>query len=365
MPRRRWIFKVVVPLLVLSLGLIGAEFMARLIAPRPRYGGWLPVVPNLREVRENVNLRGVSPTMVYTANDWGLRGSTPPAQWDESFTVLAIGGSTTRCGFLDDTKTWPHLLEQRLRVDLPTAWIGNAGFNGHTTRGHVLAMDKIVRDIRPDAAVLLIGINDLTLSLDASQTDYDLVNATDRLPGGLLSGSRLFQLAFLWKRANVDDVIVHQGAGHVSLEPQPVDPSVFSPLPEDLRAVLPSLPAFRANLGRIVDIARECNTQVLFMTQPLWFSDTERWRTVHGSAYWVEDEQLVVSAATLARMMDVFNAELQAFCLERGVPCFDLANQIPRTEANFYDLCHFTEAGAALVAEQAERGVRQHLLPAQ
>ena len=56
-------------------------------------------------------------------------------------------------------------------------------------------------------------------------------------------------------------------------------------------------------------------------------------------------------AASFRRILDLFNSELVAFCEERGVACYDLASDVPPTEENFYDFCHFTEAGARRVAE--------------
>ena len=58
-----------------------------------------------------------------------------------------------------------------------------------------------------------------------------------------------------------------------------------------------------------------------------------------------------MSAATVWKMEKIFNDELMAVCRQNGVPCLDLAAVIPHDEEYFYDAAHFTEKGAALVAD--------------
>jgi len=96
--------------------------------------------------------------------------------------------------------------------------------------------------------------------------------------------------------------------------------------------------------------------EVLLLTQPSLFDDTPRWEGVEGSAYFIQNAE-VVSAATWWKLLDLYNQELMSVCAEKGVACFDLASAVPHDEAYFYDAVHFTEAGAALVADRVAEAV--------
>lgn len=345
--RRRWLFRLLVAAIALPGAALLLELGLRAASPPPLFHGWLPAYPHQREERREIALRGVSPVSVRTTNRWGLRGDAPPpdAEWEAWTTVLAVGGSTTQCYYLDDARTWPRLLQERLRrAHGERVWVGNAGFDGHSTRGHLLVMEHVVRALRPDAVLVLVGANDLAVSLSDEHRAqrYDEQN--------YLSRFRTVQLATLWKQVLFDDAVVVRGAGHGGFQPVPLAPGDAWEPPADPRQALPGLPEYRANLERLVAIAREVGTRLLFLTQPTLFEDTPRWRALEGPAYWLGRQQRRLSGATYRRLLDVYNAELEAVCREQGVPCFDLAARLPRDEEHFYDLLHFTERGAERVA---------------
>ena len=56
-------------------------------------------------------------------------------------------------------------------------------------------------------------------------------------------------------------------------------------------------------------------------------------------------------------MMKLFNDEMLQVCKERNIPCYDLASQFPHDRKYFYDLAHFTDAGAAFVGQQTTQAV--------
>ena len=58
----------------------------------------------------------------------------------------------------------------------------------------------------------------------------------------------------------------------------------LTPLPPDLRRWLPSLPAFRANVGAIIDAARARGVGLLFLTQPLWYGEGPPWDALLANA---------------------------------------------------------------------------------
>src|SRR5436305_1824700 len=97
--------------LTLSLGVL--ELFLRLISPPSLFSPLVPLRPHNRVELEVTGLPGVSLRGLNTTNRWGMRGDEPPTDWQNHYTIVTIGGSTTQCFFLDDHKTWPYLLQTR------------------------------------------------------------------------------------------------------------------------------------------------------------------------------------------------------------------------------------------------------------
>jgi lysophospholipase L1-like esterase len=312
------------------------------------FSPFLRFPPHLR-MTLHVEAPGLSPVARYSTNRWGLRGDEPPQAWEAADTIVTVGGSTTLCLELDDRRTWPDLLQERLRDEGWNVWVGNAGQDGHSTRGHLIVMREVIPKIKPDAVVLLAGINDLGFSI--SEERSLLGNPFDRptWKTRLYSSSRLVQILHTWKL-----VLLNRVARAGQARPyQPKPLSTQEPtLPEDLATLLPALPEYQENLRQVVRLGRAVPVRMVFLTQPMLYDDTELWRGIEGELFWLRGVQRVMSAATYWRLLDAYNQALLEVCATEGIECLDLASLIPHDAAYFYDPVHFTEAGAALVAER-------------
>ena len=82
----------------------------------------------------------------------------------------------------------------------------------------------------------------------------------------------------------------------------------------------------------------------------LWLGGIGDFQQRPGSPYY--------SAAALAEGMRRFNETLLDVCRARQLECLDLAVTIPKDTSVFYDDTHFTEYGAALVAEEVAHFLR-------
>lgn len=359
--RRRNLLRMSILLCSILLSFAFLELTVRKLSPTPMFLPLLPTIPNVREVRGKIPLRGISSYSRHSTNEWGLRGDPIPLNWAQTFTILTIGGSTTHCLYLDDKKTWPHLLQEHLKTERKSLWVGNAGFDGHSTRGHLTVMDAIVKKVRPSALIFLVGINDLALSLDekAKSGYYDNMRVTPQKWEHPWDRLRTFHLARQWKQVIFDEVAVG-GVFHSNGNHTVATPEEFTPLPEDLRQMLPSLEKFKTNIGTLIKNGRELGCQILFMTQPMLFDDSERWENIVGQTFFIRQGGLKISAATYWRMLSFFNQSLVKCCAELDIPCYDLSNSIPHDEEYFYDPVHFTEAGATLVAKCTAEQVLRH-----
>ncbi|MCK6531261.1 SGNH/GDSL hydrolase family protein [Myxococcota bacterium] len=341
------------------VGLLLLELLARILAPPNPFTPLLPLRPYVR-MELHVDLPGMSPVAVHSTNRWGLRGEEPPTDWEAAETLVAIGGSTTHCFYLDDRRTWPHLLGEALRGEHPRIWVGNGGLDGQTTRAHRLFVTEVLSQARPDAALFLVGANDLGLSLSAETLAFG--SPFDRSWSdayAVLARSRALQVLWLRWLAATGRVVVVTTAVHEPFAPRPFVGEELDPA-ADLSALVPQLPEFRENVRALVTECRRLGVRPILATQPMLFDDTEPWRRVEGAWSWIREARTHLSAATQWRLLDLYNRALLEECAALSADCVDLASEIPKDPALFYDSLHFNEAGAEAVAGVLAARFREH-----
>jgi lysophospholipase L1-like esterase len=359
-------FKLVTLGLLLLVFVAALELVLRVVSPPSPFSPLIPLRPHNR-MKLHVDLRGVSPVAIHTTNSWGLRGPEPSRNLAEARSIITVGGSTTQCFFLDDRKTWPHLLGEKLKDTHRDVWVGNGGLDGHSTRAHVLFMDEVIARVRPRIVVILAGANDLGFSI--SRRFREAGNPLDRASTGwrysAFAGSRLLQVLYLWKKIVVDDATVVKAGGHGNFVPKRLPPGEErfdgNPMPDTLDPLLTALPEYRANLERIIRRSRAVNVRVVFMTQPTLFEDTEYWRSIEGGIYWLREPRARLAAATERKLLDAYNRVLLETCRAERAECFDLAPLVPSDERHFYDAFHLTELGAEVVADRLADYLRKTL----
>lgn len=365
---------------LLGMALLG-EVVLRTALPAPE--GYFVYPPGLDRSYEPESrvMPGVSGTSRFRVNSLGLRGDELPE--GESYRVLAVGGSTTQCLYLDHHEAWPGRLQQLLDgIREEPVWVGNAGKPGRRTAEHVLQVEKLLPQIgEVDLLVLLVGANDTsqTLSGRSPPSVAELEEPERR--------RRLLRRAFallppdyalhpprrtaLWTtverlrrrleiRQHWELIQDRGGSNYVRWREWRAGAS-------RIRDRLPELggpvEAYLANLRAVLAEARAHSVRTVFLTQPtiyrpdlppqlrglLWMGWVEDRRRGEGSEYY--------SPAALARAYEHFNGALRRFCREEGAECLDLARRLPKDTSVFYDDMHYNEAGAEKVA----RAVFEHL----
>lgn len=313
---------------------------------------------------------GVSGTARFEVSSLGLRGDELPAAQD--LRILALGGSTTECLYLDQTEAWPHVLQDLLG---PRVWVGNGGRSGLSSRHHRLQAEKLLDELpRMDVVIVLAGVNDLTLRLsrDTAWTRADF-NSQGEL-------ADLFQEAFevrppqfaagaFYERTALRQVLKRLDrsikAGGATQDPGGEAYQVWRRHRREaprLRQLLPDLGAalaeYEDNLRSIARSAARHHARIVFATQPslwrddlppdlqrlLWLGGLGRFQKEAGHDYY--------TVPALADGMAAYNRTLLDTCREiPGALCIDLAAMLPRDTTVFYDDVHFNEAGSRRVAE--------------
>lgn len=217
--------------LVLSLAVVEAGL--RPVVPLDPFGSRLALRPHV-SMRLEVDLRGVSRNGRHSTNAWGLRGDAPPPPDAGSYRIITVGGSTTQCFYLDDHKTWPYLLQMKLR------------------RGWV---EDVVARIRPDAIIVLAGINDLLYSLDERRrlrgSRYDRTGWLTVV----YRRSRLAQVLYAWSQVVFGAALRVRRSGHGNFEPRPLSGDAAE-TPKNVMTLLPGLPEYRVNLKPIIALSK-------------------------------------------------------------------------------------------------------------
>ncbi|MBI5708866.1 MAG: SGNH/GDSL hydrolase family protein [Candidatus Eisenbacteria bacterium] len=347
----------------LVVSLAACEVALRTFAPiwQRYYFTW---PPGLRQPfnPDPAVLPGVRGPAPFAINADGIRGD--PFSPRQRYRILAIGGSTTECAYLDSAEAWPHLLQDDLNRALgrPVVWVGNLGRSGNTTRCSRLQVRDLVPSYpRIDAIVLLVGVNDLQFRLmdgDHFQPYRQVAAMYDP------TMKPFFKRTEIWRRLHLLKTDVRQRLRHELLT---LDESghrmilarrqrrAARRVLRDLPDLTSALEEYVENIHAIVDAARARHLRAVFLTQPALWSpglprglDSLLWfgrATLEG-----EGSRDYYSVEALAAGMERYNDALRATCRSRGVECIDLAAMLPRDTTVFYDDCHFNESGARKVA---------------
>lgn len=288
----------------LALALLGAEWALRARWPN-EYSVWPPGFRATFQAAPGV-MPGVEGASSFTINSSGIRGDEfSSAQGPR---ILALGGSTTECFYLDDEEAWPRLLQKELAAapGLSRVWVGNIGRAGGKASNHLLQVRKLLPLYPPiDVVLVLVGINDLLRFLQDPN----------------------------WR-------------------------------PTRLEALNdPALRDYAALLRAIVGAVRERKATVVFLTQPaLWSAtlspelDGLLWMGGFGDDK-KKPAAFYYSASALADGLAQYNHTLRAVASAQGVECIDTAAALPRDTTVFYDDCHFNESGARAMAKVVAAGL--------
>lgn len=333
---------------------------------------------------------GIKGKSRFETNRWGIRGRQFTAE--SRYRILTIGGSTTECLYLDQLESWPSLLEQALntKIGVNAIWVGNVGKSGTNTNHHIVQIDKILENYpKVDMIILLIGINDFLRRLgldeeyfliDRQSEDYQekLMNKAFSVRPGWDDEFPLYKRTEIWRLLRdlkyrlfspKIDPEVQDDAGLFYVEKRERRGRAVN-IREQLPELASALQDYAKNIREIVQLAKEKNVAVVFLTQPsIWRADLSNelinllWLgRVGQNQENIGDDYYSIGA--LSDGMELYNDRLLKLCGELDLNCLDLARHVPKDTSAFYDDAHFNEQGAERVAELVEEYlIEEGLLP--
>jgi len=317
----------------ISIGLLILESFLHLYNPFPsRFrGNKIQLKTNFKkQILIDPKIEGLDSVIYYSVNKLGFRGEEKPENFGELYSIITIGGSTTECSLLDDSKTWTAQLGKKLKKNHPGIWINNAGMDGATTYGHSILLDDYVLKLKPKMVVFLIGINDRGRK-DFSNEDGNLIDRRESFFRKLVKKSEVANLAnnlYLMYRTHKVNI------GHILNNNKPIavpDSGTAVKidsvkLEELLRPYRKDVPQYTERVRLLATKCLKNNIRPVFVTQPL----------VYGGDYW--------------ELMELYNKAVISVCKELNVECIDLANELKKDPHYFYDEMHYTNQGADSVA---------------
>jgi len=389
------IFAVLSIVVSLTFSVIICEIILRVFSPEKHYV-WTPGLrKTFRPLQKFVT--GIKDESRFYINSQGIRGDFLSEK--QTYKILAVGGSTTECLYLDELESWPHLAQSILNSNLnlknsQNFWIGNIGRSGHTTRNHILQVRKLIEQY-PDlnVVILLVGVNDFIIRLakDEKYRSFPGVNALNRAEYYRLEASSFmvhpaqdydfpfYKRTELWRRLRTakdrlsgkftqkNVIAITQDESGRMYQKWRYHRKSAPNIRDDLPNLDSALNEYVSTITEISNLAISKGVRVIFLTQPymwrgnlterekglLWMGGIGNFREQLGSEYY--------SVKALAKGMNLYNQSLLRLCQDYDFECIDLEKLLPKDTSIFYDDVHFNENGAKEVAGVVARYLAQNL----
>lgn len=314
----------------------------------------LPV--NQKEIiRNNINPK-LDTVITVTRNSLGFRGPDTPHQFSKHLSIIAVGGSTTECHFLNDQKTWPFLLGKYLRHDLEKTWINNAGLDGHSTFGHQVLLDDYVKKIKPKVVVFLTGVNDIENEGPSYFDNLTTKNAYPDFIHFLYNNSEVINAGVNIARGarakkfnnTTQEMKIPGSMGDLLISQREID--------ERLARQENFLEGYEARIAALMDTCKQNSIIPVFITQPcLYGKGIDSVTGVNLATAKVEEG---MNGELLSALLGLYNDKIIEICETKAIPFIDLAAMMPKNSLYYYDQTHFNNEGAEMVARLVEEKMK-------
>lgn len=312
-------------------------------------------------------LPGISGASYFTTNSLGLRGPEP--QKNHRFGV-AIGNSTTKNSWLDDTETWPQLLMDLYNKDCEKPVVINTGAHGGLTPRHMrLITENLVNSPnKPDFILWLADISNLEMLINQAPS-YTGLDTSDEhkafrtgvyFPGHLpkdkdetllyqyyekmekkinLGFDSVFGTVADSKRNGEKEYKKRQISNDSKLE-------IWEKIPKDiLKSKHLALSDFNAQVIEVINLCQQNDIKLFLITQPLNYKP--KMSKEETELY---TEKIYNNKRIPAQMYDEmflwFIEELEDISKTYGIDLIPLRSEFQKIDNSFIDSCHFNEKGS-------------------
>jgi lysophospholipase L1-like esterase len=342
--------------LILVLGI--CEIILRVYNPLGfRIKGDKIILPvNKKEIIYHEGSGKLDRVVVHQRNSLGFRGPEPPGNFAGWLTIITVGGSTTECYDLPEDQTWPHQLKERLQPGFKNPWVNNAGFCGYSTFGNIILVKDFIVKLNPKVLIFLVGINDLGVG-EAREYDTRLktlnFRSLERMLASLANYSELAAASLNLYRYYFPKSVMAVAARDMG----EIDLKSYGSLEvtRDRQQAIKQLhrekylKPFGARVQELIALSRQHGMEPVFLTQPVLYGPgVDALTGINLAALRVTPD---LNGALGWEVLELYNDVVRQRGKAAGVLVVDLAREMPKNSAYYYDLMHYTNAGAALVAD--------------
>jgi hypothetical protein len=297
---------------------------------------------------------------VHTKNSLGFRGPEKPEHFSDRTSIIAIGGSATECFYLDDKTCWTNLLADKLSKYDSTIWINNAGYQGHSSYGHDVLINDYIKYIKPDHILFMAGFNEIDRYDIMNNESVSRQSAKNNLWGWLKRNSELVILALNIERHMMADRLAVTD-GHLNLKSPEVKHLTLSQFQVDsaISVQKPLIESYRLRLKKIVDTCRTNNINLILVTQPILLGSGID--SISGQNLETVESRPGYNGLLTWKLLEEYNNVTRLMAYSNKLLLIDLARELPKSSAYFYDICHFTEEGSERVSEILSLHIAEYL----
>lgn len=337
-----------------AIAVLLLEGLLRLHNPFPfRQRGDEIVLPaGQRVVRTNRPSPKLDPVTRYTRNRLGFRGPELPGDFASRVSIVAVGGSTTECGLLSEGQSWPEQMAAVLATSHPGVWVNNAGFDGHSTFGHLVLLRSVLVPLKPTFVLVLAGINEIGMEHGQPGDEFKLAPFMARHSEVI---NTALNLRRAWRASRLqfstDLPADLAGAPKVMTDAE---------IAEELAKHARFLDGYDRRLTALAQESQAAGITPVFLTQPILLGDAIDPTTGRDLA--TVSAGGGFSGRSEGRLMELYNDVMRRNAARHGVLLIDLARLLPKDSRYFYDFVHYGNDGARKVGEIVAAELGPHLV---
>ena len=331
---------------------IGLEIFLHIYNPFPfRQKADKIILPRNRTmIFSNDKIPVLEKKTVHKKNSLGFRGPEMPSHFNDLQSYIAVGGSATECFFLSDSNCWTNRLANTLRNGDTTVWINNAGYQGHSTYGHLILINDYIKQLHPKHILLMAGYNEINRG-DIMKDESVLKNSSRNSTWGWIKrNSEVINIMInIQRRIMADKLSVTDGYLDLAKKRDRQLVLTEHQIDSTCMAQQPLVEAYKRRLTLIIDTCLSNKIDPILVTQPILFGkgidsvtgvDLEKYKIsdkYNGLLWW--------------RLLETYNDVTRSMASEKNLSLIDLAKEMPKSSLYFYDICHFSNEGCKKVSE--------------
>ena len=277
---------------------------------------------------------------------------------DNGLRIFAIGGSTTEQIYLDQEKTWTHLLQKQLdeKYDNLNFEVINTGVSGLRALHHIATLKKIT-EYYPDIIIFLIGINDWNNHIKKNY-DYNQKNNyqkfIDNLPRFITDLSYQKTIGIYLKTSKIKLIFGKKEKNNDSHKE--LTKNYFpagSLFKKDVRKFKPNdvLQSYKDQLSEINFICDNNKINCILLTQPNGYKKEAK--KEYKKLFWLTppEENFTLDFESLIYISKLYNNYMIEFANQNNKLLCDLDSKILPSTKHMYDDTHYNTKGAEIFSK--------------